>query len=49
MTNYKPYPNKKTLPSRMARKRGRSDVFRFNRSAAKLARKTARLARKEQE
>ncbi len=39
---YKPYDNKKSAPSRMARKRSRSTVFIFNRKAKKLSRKLAR-------
>lgn len=42
---YKSYPNKKTTPQRMARKRSRQDVFQFNRKAAKARRKAAKIAR----
>jgi hypothetical protein len=42
---YKSYPTKATTPQRMARKRTRRDVFVFNRRAAKLRRKEARIAR----
>lgn len=43
---FKSYPNKKTAPQRMTRKRMRRDVFVANKKAAKLARKAARLERK---
>jgi len=43
--NYKSYSNKKSTPSRMARKRARRDVFNFNRKAKKLLRKQARSER----
>jgi hypothetical protein len=47
VTAYKSYADKKTTPSRMARKRARGDVFRFNRSSAKAERKARRLARRQ--
>jgi len=42
----KAYPNRKTSPQRMSRKRARRDVFEANRTATKKARKAARLERK---
>lgn len=44
-----PYHNKKTAPSRMARKRSRQDVFIKNKKATRLRRKAARLLRKQQD
>ena len=42
----KSYPNSKTMPQRMARKRMRRDVFIANKKASKLRRKSERLERK---
>jgi hypothetical protein len=49
MTAYKAYGNGKTVPSRMARKKLRSEVFQKNQMAAKAERKARRLARKQAE
>jgi hypothetical protein len=46
---YKAYPNKKSTPSRMTRKRLRRDVFLSNKRLAKAARKARRLERKSLE
>ena len=46
---FKSYPNKTSMPQRMARKRMRRDVFVVNKKATKLRQKAARLLRKELE
>jgi len=47
--NYKSYATKAGTPQRMARKKMRRDVFVFNRRAAKLRRKEARMARQQEQ
>jgi len=46
---FKSYPDRKSTPSRMARKRMRRDVFIVNKKMARVARKARRLERKSQE
>lgn len=46
---YKAYGNRKSTPSRMARKHARREVFVANKKMAKAARKAARLKRKSLE
>lgn len=41
------YPNKKSTPSRMSRKRARRDVFIKNKKTTKLRRKAQLLANRE--
>ena len=43
---YKSFGNKKTVPSRMARKRLRRDVFVANKKAKKLLKKQVRAERR---
>lgn len=43
--NYIPYGNKKTVPSRMARKRLKQTAFMKNYKLSKIARKKRRLER----
>lgn len=45
MPTYKSYPTDKETPSRPARKKERSNVFRFNKTVAAKLRKERRLAR----
>lgn len=45
----KAYGNKKTVPSRMARKRLRQDVFMKNKKATKLRKKLQRESRRDLE
>lgn len=46
MSTYKSYGTVKSTPSRRSRKNLRQEVFMFNKRAARLKRKEARLARK---
>ena len=47
--NFKPYPTKKTVPSRLTRKGARREVFLFNKKLSKTRKKAARLARQQEQ